>query len=325
MRQGEKGERSLKEMMLGCSLLKQGAFDRGWTHYEARHVLQNTCAGLPHPVWRGEPLEGRTVLVLREQGVGDEVWFASCLRDLLATGCRVTVNCDERLGPLFRRSFPGIGVLTSPRASNHAHRWRFMEVDYVIPFGNLFSRFRTSLADFPGSNVFLRPDHARVRYWSERLASIDDRPKVGLSWQGGPKPPDLRRAPDSFWKAALPEGVTFVNVQHRASSDLDPPLIGEGRRFVELHGIDLTRDLDDLAALLGALDAVVSVPNTTVHLAAGIGARVLMPFDAAWQCFWVLGDGSVPYYPTVETYVARGGDWEPAASALRRHLETIRQ
>ena len=319
-------ERAKARMKAGCAHLFEGRFDVGWEEYEARHVYSVPGATMPQPLWRGESLEGKSILVHREQGIGDEIWFASCFPDLLERCGRAYLTCDLRVGELFGRSFPGATILTGQPFVNDRARWRRMEVDYQVPAGNLGRYFRCSRSMFPATRGYLVPDSGRRASWRRYLGDLGPGAKVGISWQGGGNLLDLRQAPWDVWRGILAaEGVRFVNLQCRASSAVVESL----RRLwnVDVHvlpGLDLMNDLDELAAVVSALDLVISVPNTTVHVAGAVGVPTWVLHSAGWGCFWILNGEEIPWYPSARVFPRSTSEgWEPAREAVCRGLAEL--
>jgi hypothetical protein len=273
----------------------------------ARHV---TLSG-----WRGEPLEGKSLLVWGEQGLGDEIMFASCLPDLLAIGARCTLDCSRRLRPLFRRSFPDIAVPDDQTAA----------IDFTLALGSLPSLFRRRREDFPRHAGYLRADPAREAFWRRELASLGPGRKIGVSWRGG-----LMRTgralrsleADQLLPLLRIDGVHWVNLQHGENA-------AELTRLGNTYGVRVASweesliDLDETAALVAGLDLVITVCSTMVHLAGALGrpAWVLTPSGPAWR--YRLQGAEMPWYPSVVLYrQSQLGDWvEPLhrmAADLRR-------
>ena len=99
-------DRATRKLEAGCLELRDGRFDRGWIAYELRHRLHPIPASLFQPQWQGEPLDGKHIKLHREQGIGDEIWFASAVPDVVGSAGRCTITCDPRLVALYARSSP---------------------------------------------------------------------------------------------------------------------------------------------------------------------------------------------------------------------------
>jgi tetratricopeptide (TPR) repeat protein len=334
-------DRVLSTHALAHACLASGRIARGWEMYGARlnpHYDMATRYLLPGEPWDGaDPaaLEGRTVLVMGEQGIGDEILFANALPDLIeAVGPEgeVRLACEQRLIPLFQRSFPGVRVgrhytiEREGRQIRHApDLWNEDEIDLWTPIGNLCRAFRGSLDAFPQRASFLTPDPERLSHWRSELGAMGTGPKIGVLWKSLKM--DARRSksfsPFELWKPVLKTpGITLVNLQY---GDCAAELADAKDRFgVTIHqpgGIDLRNDLDDVAALSAACDLVIGPMNATTNIAAACGAEVwfLRVVMASWT---LLGTQGMAWYPRTRTFAGEGyGDWIGAMKQVRTALE----
>lgn len=294
--------------------LARGEFAAGWPEYEYRLLKHNAAElAFPQPLWRGEALAGRTIFVTAEQGVGDEIMFASCLPDVARAAGRCVVECDARLVPLFERSFPGVPAIARLAAPGD-YPPGAPSADCRVAIGSLPGFFRPDLASFPRRTGYLLPDPEKVASWRRRFAALGGGPKVGISWRGG-KEALVRRArsiPLPRWtRLADLAGVTLVNLQYgdRAAEIAEARAAG-----LEVHDwddVDPLADLDGFAAQIAALDRVLSVDNATVHLAGALGVPtwVLLPCTADWR--WMVGREDSPWYPALRLFrQSHPGDWE---------------
>lgn len=296
----------------GMLRLLQGAYSEGWREYEHRYFTDETPRrDYGCPDWWGEALDGKTILVYPEQGLGDEIMFASCFADLLVPGARVAIECDPRLGGLFGRAFPGAEVIVAERAQGRARVRERLSPDFQIAAGSLPNMFRTRDDAFPGT-PFLRADPARVAAWRQRLRALGPGPFVGLAWRGGlARTRSAARSLEVTTLAPLLRDAPahFVCLQQDASDEeldwLAQACKGRFARF-ELP----QSNLDELAALVVALDVVTTVCQTLVHLCGGLGrpCMVLAPFVPEWR--YGLEPGAMRWYRSVRVErQARPGDW----------------
>jgi len=297
--------------------LLRGQLGPGWDHYEGRLRLDSNPRPIPAPRWSGAPLAGRSILLLSEQGIGDQVMFASCLPELLKEAGAGFVECDPRLVPLFARSFPRARAIESPvdRGALPPHE----QCDVVDYLGTLPRFLRRRIEDFPQAAGYLKPDPNLVAKWRSSLGQSGGALKVGISWQGGKDAETRRRRsiPLEVWEPIFRvPGVQVLNIQYGwAAAEAVQVHERFGIRMDDGSDCDALHDLDDFAAKLAALDLVVSVDNSTAHLAAAVGTPVwtLLPFAPDWR--WMLDDESTPWYPTMR--LLRCG----AADAWREVLE----
>ena len=158
---------------LALALLGSGSFDRGWDEYEWRLRLPDAAnsRAVPYRRWLGEPLQGRTLLVTSEQGIGDEIMFASCFADVLSSAQRCVFEASTRLASLFERSFPQAEIVVrsldrSPQADRQSR------IDYYTPAGSIPRFLRRSLEAFPHHDGYLRPDPALRRQCSPSYSMV---------------------------------------------------------------------------------------------------------------------------------------------------------
>jgi tetratricopeptide (TPR) repeat protein len=305
-------------------LLARGDFVRGWDDYEARKALaQVRASGMQSlPEWDGSDLTNRGIVVYGEQGLGDEIMFASCLPDVLRVARACVVECHPKLVTLFRRSFPQASVFaadsadTSTRTAELALEWRAMA-------GSLPRVLRNARADFPAHTGYLRADPARVRYWKERLASLPGRRKVGISWRGGSASTQrsVRSIPLELWRGVLQSpGVDFISLQYTDCSEEIAKVASDGEARVH-HWREALDDYDETAALVSALDLVVSVQTAMVHLsgALGVATWALISNTPEWR-YGEAGE-TMPWYPTVQLLRRQGGeDWPDVLGAVEKRL-----
>jgi len=300
-------------------------FGRGWPDYELRrtgsgHVPYAAVA----PRWEGTDLAGRTILIRREQGLGDEIMFASTLPELVRKAGHCIVECDPRLLGLFARSFPAATVFgsTPDRALPQPIAQR--GIDCEIDMGSLPLLLRRSAADFPRHQGYLRADPARTAHWRERLAQLGPGLKVGVSWTGGVR--KTRRALRSIALAELlpvlsVPGARYASLQYTAQAAVEAEAL-RARHGIQIeHWADAIDNFDETAALVCALDLVISVCTSVVHLAGALGRPVwvMAPCGPEWR-YGHTGE-TMPWYPAVKMYRSPGfRDWRPVVAAVAQDL-----
>jgi hypothetical protein len=300
---------------IGLQHLKYGEYAAGWDGYEHRRNFESFIGKhrrFPLPEWNGEALSERTLLVLPEQGLGDEIMFGSCIPQVAAVAKHVIVECDPKLEAVFRRSLAGCTVVSRQRTL--ANDWIERvepKPDAQVWGGSLARHFRRSVADFP-QQPYLRADDNAVVRWRARLDSLGRERKIGLSWRGGVGYTGRIRRSLSL-EQLLPvlrlPGVQFVNLQYTDASD-------ELRAVASRHSVrvhhwqEAIDDYDQTAALVCALDGVLTVCTAIVHLSGALGrpALVMVPFGADWR-YGGTGD-RMHWYPSVRLLrQARVGEW----------------
>lgn len=312
---------------LAICLLAQGELTAGWEEYVWRFEQWLTIGlskmrPFPQPLWSGEDLRGKTLLIWGEQGVGDEILFAGAIPDAVNAGARVIVECEPRLVELFSRSFPGAEVF--PREAPPHPRVLEKEIDWQIPSGSLLRWFRPTLASFPEHQGYLVPDAERVSWWKDWLATLGSGPKVGIAWRSMLRGEDR----DMFytkltqWGELLgAHGVTFVNLQYdKCQLELVDARQTFGVTIHEPPGINLKDDLDDAAALTAALDLVITAGTSVVAIAGAIGQKTWMyGLDSVWDR---LGATHYPWMPSIHMYLKKWNEpWEPLLKQIGCDLE----
>ncbi|MDJ0894614.1 MAG: tetratricopeptide repeat protein, partial [Alphaproteobacteria bacterium] len=321
----------------GLCLLGLAEWERGWTDYEERlHLSRKLGTGLPDfaawgtslpPLWDDEPLDGRQVVVICEQGPGDMVMFAQCLPALVQTGADVELRAPQRMAAILERSFPDVRVSVYPTIEHSAAAPS--SADYAIPLGSLPRRYRRHNDDFTAPDRYLAVDPGAAEAWRERLDALGEGLKVGISWRGGGVSKELafRRVPLMDWAglAELP-GIHLVSLQYgERRAELDALAEATGARIADWEDLDPVFGIDDFAALVDGLDLVISVANTTVHFAAALGKPVwsLVPTAASWR--WLTERTDSPWYPTMTLLrQARGQPWSDLLRETEQRLAAFR-
>lgn len=314
---------------LSTLLLAEGRYEEGWALHESRRdirpdgVVIAAPPAVDYPEWGGEPLEGRTLVVISEQGYGDTLQFCRYLLMLKRLGLkRLSVVCPAALVSLME-TLDGVDVcIASDHASaipDHDH-WCFM---MSLPW-----LFNTTVETIPAAVPYLRAPDDRLRTWRARLPSNGF--KVGLVWAGNPRTGmpsasaiDRRRSLDasSFLPLLRVPGVTFVSLQvGDASRPQIDSIPAEFRPFDPMGDV---RDFADTAAIIECLDLVIAVDTSTAHVAGALNRPVwiLSRYDACWR--WLKGREDSPWYPSVRLFRQQTpGEWrgviEQVAEGLRR-------
>jgi tetratricopeptide (TPR) repeat protein len=297
--------------------LTLGRFQEGWALYENRWAGARGLVPRAYrqPRWDGGRVAG-PLLLWSEQGLGDEILHASMLPDVLGRTGDVVLEVEPRLVPLFARSFPEVKVIgLGPGLYRGA-------VAAQEPLGDLGRRFRTDWSSFPRRDRgYLVADETRTRSLRDRLAG-DGRKVVGLSWiSKAPAGGKARSVPLRDFAAVLRlPGCRFVDLQYGETGDERDAVERElGIRVERLAEIDNTNDLDGLAALMAACDAIVTIDNTTVHLAGALGrpAWVMLPHGHSRIWYWFRGRETSLWYPRVQVHRQRRGQpWTEVVASI---------
>ena len=314
-------------VLLAQLRLQHGDFVAGWSEYEWRFKCADAQPGGDDtlPRWNGSADLKRKLVIYAEQGLGDQIMFASCLPDAIARVGHCAVECDPRLVELLARSFPQATFFPHHPESGQGPANRGARPDCQTHLGSLPALFRKQWADFPRHAGYLKPDPARVAYWRGRLAALGSGIKIGISWRGGvPRTRHaLRSVPLREWLPLLQlQGHDFVSLQYGESRDEIAELAARSGLALP-HWQEALDNYSDTAALVDALDLVISVCTSAVHLAGALGKRawVLVPSCPEWR-YLSAGD-RMPWYPAVQLFrQSAPGDWQPLIAGLRDRLAT---
>lgn len=287
-------------------------FKQGWVDYGYRSLAYTKqYRVLPFSKWQGQDLSGKTIVVLAEQGLGDQIMFASCLPDLLSSGPRkVIVEAISRVAKTLARSFPECEFIASTQGKGMGWAKSLVDIDYFVPLADLPRYFRSRVEDFPG-NAYLRPDNVRAAHWRRQLEATGPRPWIGVSWRGG-----LQATRQVVRSLQIEEflgigknlNATWVNLQYGdVGSDLHK---AEDLGIKLSHWPEAISDLDEFSALVSQLDCVVTVCNTTVHYAGALGRRVIVLAPSVPEWRYGLNFTHMPWYADVEVLrQTKHNDW----------------
>ena len=298
-------------------LLLRGEMERGWPLHEARWdaaLCSSPKRNFRQPMWCGEPLNGRRVLVHAEQGLGDSIQFIRYVPMIVRRGGVVVVECPRPLVVLFR-NFEGISEFVAMGES-------LPPFDLHVPMLSLPLVFKTTLGTIPRGTPYLAADPAKCEPWRERLRIERARLRVGLAWAGNVTHSQDRRRSIPLARL-LPlvtvEGIDFFSLQKDRGTD-------QIRELPAAAGLtdctQLLNDFADTAALIAQLDLVISVDTAILHLAGALGrpAWALLPFAPDWR--WLLNRDDSPWYPTMRLFrQPRLMDWEPVIDEVREQLQ----
>jgi tetratricopeptide (TPR) repeat protein len=310
--------------------LMRGDYARGWVNHEARwegsgELNHRPHGGLPQPLWQGQPLAGKTLLVWGEQGFGDALQFARYVpiiaNRVKREGGRMLYCCFRSLLPLFRRSFADCVETILPDDVRPLPAF-----DFHCPLMSLPLRLDTRLETVPARTPYLAVDEQKVAQWRARLAG-EQRLKVALVWSGSAthqrnpyRAVRLEAYADAFGQ--LPN-VAFFSLQFDAGQEI---------REAQAGGFDIAdhtpelRDFDDSAAYLRNMDLLITVCTSTAHLAGAIAARAWLLLDVNPHWVWLIDRSDSPWYPTLTLFRQRAHrEWAPVMARVQADLAMLAQ
>ena len=343
---------------LGLALLALGNWKDGWVEYEWRRHLKEDLGqkrGFPQPAWPGSPPEGKTILVLCEQGLGDTIQFIRYVPLLIARGAQVIVECQSKLRPLLMglinpspsgrggegekisRGFPSPQPSPDGRGGESPNDWgsnyKVIARGEPLPNFDLHARLMTLPCVFgstpdslPNQTPYLSVDEKRVERFREELSGVEGF-KVGIVWQGS-----TAHKGDRFRSIALEmfrplsqiPGVQLVSLQKGYGSEQV-----EKNAEMDIHEwsdpTDTTAEaLVDTAAVMKNLDLVIAVDTSLAHLAGALGVPVwvAMPLACDWR--WLADREDSPWYPTMRLFrQEKQGDWEAVIARMAEELAEL--
>lgn len=311
-------------------LLLQGRLSEGWHKYESgiQHGTR-TFIDYGYPTWSGNECENHSLLIIGEQGIGDEIMFASCFKDAISRFQQVYIECDPRLVPLFRRTFDNAVIIARGEEATFAQLKSQNKIDCQLPAGSLPRFFRNHQDDFPELNKFLFPDDNKIKYWRDKLSTLGKGLKIGIAWRGGKTPMIIqkRSTPLSLWQSILESTpAQFINLQYGdCRKDIEWVSSNFNCHIHDFAEIDPLKEMDSYAALISSLDMVISIDNSVVHLAGALGKTtwVLIPYIPDWR--WQMDSQSTRWYPSLRLFrQTYRDDWSKVFSAVEKELNLIR-
>jgi len=327
---------TIMEFARATLLLALGRVAEGWEAYETRfspEVADAPLFHIPTTRWAGEDLKGKTLIVVAEQGLGDEVMLSNMLPDILemlGPDGKLTLVVERRLATLYERTYPGIEVSAHRTMKYEGRVYRtapdienWERFDCWAALGDFLRSKRNSVEAFPNRESFLTPDPERVAYWKAELDKLGPQPKIGLLWKSLSLKGDRARqfSPFQLWEPVLKTpGVTFINLQY---GDCEEEIALAKDQFgVEIWqppGLDLKMDLDDLTALCAAVDLIIGFSNATTNLAGAAGAPLwMLTAPSVWT---KLGTDAYPWYPQARVFSPPElGQWAPAMAEVAQAL-----
>jgi len=310
-------------------MLKTGNFQKGWEHWEWRWAksIENQIQNFNIPEWNGEPLEGKRLLVWTEQGIGDQIMFASTLPDLCKLTPNIAWECNARLVPLFSRSWPEVNFIAQPTSETGKPIVKLWPTsDYHIPAGSLCKILRNDASKFPRQEHFLQastPEVEKIRNTYKDL--FPGKLLVGISWRGGTGAGTNKYArslsPAKMQPLKALENVQFIDLQYGDTQEDRAVMESLGLSIYHDPDIDPLLNIDLQAAQISALDLVLTIDNTTVHLAGALGAPtyLLLPTDPDWR--WGLDQETSYWYTSLKIIRnTNPSDWENAIKAAANEI-----
>ncbi len=307
-------------MNLGMLRLSRGDAG-GWRDYEWRWKTKDgALPTLPQPLWDGSPLDGKSILLSPEQGLGDSIQFvryASVLKQRYH--CRVAFQCPRSLAALLA-NVPGVDEFVISGSPAPA-------TDFFAPLLHVPAMLGHTPAAIPDIGPYVSADPALVATWRDRLAKYHGR-KVGIAWRGSPKHPAdrMRSIPlADFAPLAQVPGISLFSLQKGAGSEELPPL-AERLKIIDLgSGLDEnTGAFVETAAVLKSLDLLIACDTAIIHVAGALGVPTWIALNNSPDWRWLLGCNMTNAYPRTRLFrQPTFGDWRTVFANMAKELNSI--
>jgi hypothetical protein len=308
------------QLGLAACYLVAGDYERGWREYEARLRMPGLEPRHRLARWAGEPLAGRSLLLLAEQGLGDTLHFIRYARLFKQRGARVVLAAQAALGRLLA-SHPDLDELFLLGSAEEMPR-----CDFYLPLLSVPGALGTTAATIPCEVPYLWADAELTDKWRAELAGTSGL-KIGIAWQGS------REFPMDRWRSiplaqfaplANMPGVRLISLQKGFGSKqvatVDFPVLDLSGRLDEVAGAFV-----DTAAVIRGLDLVVTSDTAIAHLAGALGVPVWVALPLAPNWRWLLDRDESPWYPTMRLFRQTTiGGWPDVFERIAQAVEARR-
>ena len=269
----------LSYSLLNNDSLKEGLDEYEWRWKSKKFKSKRRCFSKPL-LDSVTSLDGKKLLLWCEQGIADTINWSSCLSLVIPRTKKIILECQEKLVPLLEVSFPDIEV----KAENTSFDKNRNDFDFHLPMGSLYRCFIEEISKIKSAQPFLIPDPVRVKFWKERLLSIGKPPYIGISWKSSNtflnRQQNYAKLIDLLPLLKIPN-VTFINLQYTDFEDELTKIHDEiGVTVHNFSDLDHYNNINDVAALIKALDVVVTTKVTLLSISAGVGTSTKL---ASWR------------------------------------------
>ncbi|MEX0923275.1 MAG: tetratricopeptide repeat protein [Rhodovibrionaceae bacterium] len=319
---------NLAQALFGQGRLSEAWAEHAWRWKNAKTSRKVGWRDFAQPYLERPPEAGERLLVWGEEAIGEEILFASMVPELAERGIACIFECAPRLAPLFARSMPGVTVV--PRSDPPDAACLDPAIGGQTSSGDLGRWLRPGFDAFPDRRSYLQADPQRAAALRKTYRARGDGPVIGISWRS--KHAGLTRHKSTQLADWLPilraRDANFVNLQYGDCTEEIANLNSEhGIAVYDDPEVDSFVSLDDFAAQVAAMDLVISVSNTTVHMAGALGVETwaMIPAGRGAYWFWFPEKESSPWYPSVRLYRQEDPfDWAPPIAAIGTKLENWR-
>lgn len=255
-------------------------YEKSWPEFEWRLELDDYryVKKYVQKKWDGSSLEGKSIVVFGEQGLGDEFYYASVLGEVVEKSHLCFFECHPKSVALFQRTFPNARVSVRNLTDTPTALASDKNIDYQIPLASLMQFLRSTRESFSRNHAYLKADSQKVSLWQKRLLDLSGKLKIGIAWKTQALDTEnaLRAKSTtaiSLWQPILKnQNCDFINLQYGdTAEDKKYAMENFGVTIFDWDDLDLTNDMDGVAALIANLDLVVSIGSAVACVAAGLG------------------------------------------------------
>jgi tetratricopeptide (TPR) repeat protein len=283
----------------GVMLLGVGQFEKGWKLYESRWKIKEISEKMlitKNPWWKGE--EDSNLLIWPEQGIGDEVMFASMFNEIKSNVQKLTIKADARLIPIFERSFINIKFIPTDVIVND------IEFSHHLPMGSLAQFYRKNRINFENKNhAYLKTNNDLDAKLSEYFEKNDEIKYIGISWKSVNPISGLKRSAtlEDVIKYIGVKNAVYVNLQY---GDVDEEILEAEKKMnikiINIKEIDNKKNIDGLFSIINNCDEVISIDNSTIHFAGSIGKKTEVLLHESADFRWEINSKSANWYNSVK-------------------------
>ena len=315
------------------TLLAMGNFSEGWKQYEWRWKDREFYAeqrrDFPQPLWDGSSLADKSILIWLEQGVGDQIMFASLLPKLQQQARQVLVETGKRLIPIFQRSYKSMDIISAQNPPDSMLLNN--SIDFQSPIASLPQWLLPTEASFPQYQFYLKSCPKKTKMLREKYQQLaGGKILIGISWKSTNKDVgNMKIASLAYWESLLSQkDCFFINLQYGdVKQEIEEFFQQTGIQIYCDDKINSLESLDDFAAQVAALDLIISTSNTTVHMAGALGKPVwtLLSYVPGWR--WMIDRSDSPWYPSMVLFRQKSiGNWNSVLQSvhdcLRERLQS---
>ena len=292
--------------------LKDHDFENGWNYFDGRLDLEDFreknyyVKKLNNKLYRSKNLMNKKgkFIIVREQGVGDEILYSSMYQDLLNDIDNTVIECDPRLLNFYKRSFPEYSDKFVSHGTITNDDEKFKEIDNVVYAGSLGRYYRKNLKDFK-KNSFLKVEQKKFEEMQKKLSVYKKKYKIGLSWKSfnNQFAEDKSLNLKDFYNIFNLTNCDIFNLQYGdVENEINSFNSVNENKLLNIDGLDLFNDFEGIASLLKSLDIFVSISNSTAHLAGALGVKTILikPKNFAVFHYWNQKTDNTPWYDSVK-------------------------